>query len=132
MSSINKVILLGRVGKDPETRYLNNGDAITNLNLATSEDWKDKNGEKQSKTEWHRIVFYKKLAEIAGEYIKKGSLVYIEGRIETNSWKDKNCAERETKNIIAEKMKMLSKANNDSGSRNSSEYKSDEDADIPF
>ena len=71
MSSVNKVILLGRVGKDPETRYLNNGDAVTNLNLATSEEWKDKNGEKQSKTEWHRIVFYKKLAEIAGEYIKK-------------------------------------------------------------
>ncbi len=132
MSSVNKVILLGRVGKDPETRYLNNGDAVTNLNLATSEEWKDKNGEKQSKTEWHRIVFYKKLAEIAGEYIKKGSLVYIEGRIETNSWKDKNGVERETKNIIAEKMKMVGGNRSNSNQSSREDFNEESSENIPF
>ena len=83
MASVNKVILIGNLGKDPETRYMPNGDAVTNITLATTETWKDKNGEKQEKTEWHRVTFYRKLAEIAGEYLKKGRFVYVEVRLET-------------------------------------------------
>jgi single-strand DNA-binding protein len=84
--SVNKVILIGRLGKDPETRYMPNGEAVTNAALATSENWKDKSGEKQEKTEWHNLVFYRRLAEIAGEYLKKGSQVYIEGKLQTRKW----------------------------------------------
>ena len=107
MASVNKVILIGNLGKDPETRYMPNGDAVTNITLATTETWKDKNGEKQEKTEWHRITFYRKLAEIAGEYLKKGRPVYVEGRLETRKWTDKAGVERYTTDIIASDMKML-------------------------
>lgn len=107
MASVNKVILIGNLGKDPETRYMSNGDAVTNITLATTDTWKDKNGEKQEKTEWHSIVFYRKLAEIAGEYLKKGRSVYIEGRLETRKWTDKQGIERYTTQIIADDMKML-------------------------
>lgn len=107
MASVNKVILIGNLGKDPETRYMPNGDAVTNITLATTETWKDKNGEKQEKTEWHRVTFYRKLAEIAGEYLKKGRPVYVEGRLETRKWTDKAGAERYTTEIIANDMKML-------------------------
>ncbi len=107
MASINKVILIGNLGKDPETRYMPNGDAVTNITLATTETWKDKNGEKQEKTEWHRVTFYRKLAEIAGEYLKKGRPVYVEGRLETRKWTDKAGVERYTTDIIASDMKML-------------------------
>lgn len=107
MASVNKVILIGNLGKDPETRYMSNGDAVTNITLATTDNWKDKNGEKQEKTEWHRITFYRKLAEIAGEYLKKGKSVYIEGRLETRKWTDKQGVERYTTDIIANDMKML-------------------------
>ena len=107
MASINKVILIGNLGKDPETRYMPNGDAVTNITLATTETWKDKTGEKQEKTEWHRITFYRKLAEIAGQYLKKGRSVYIEGRLETRKWTDKAGADRYTTEIIANDMKML-------------------------
>lgn len=107
MASVNKVILVGRLGKDPETRYMPNGDAVTNVTLATSENWKDKNGEKQEKTEWHRVTFYRKLAEIAGEYLKKGSMVYVEGRLETRKWTDKAGVEKYTTEIIANEMQML-------------------------
>lgn len=107
MASINKVILIGNLGKDPETRYMPNGDAVTNITLATTETWKDKNGEKQEKTEWHRVTFYRKLAEIAGEYLKKGRPVYVEGRLETRKWTDKAGVERYTTEIIASDMKML-------------------------
>lgn len=107
MASVNKVILIGNLGKDPETRYMSNGDAVTNITLATTDTWKDKNGEKQEKTEWHRVTFYRKLAEIAGEYLKKGKPVYIEGRLETRKWTDKNGVERYTTDIIANDMKML-------------------------
>ncbi|MDQ3185444.1 MAG: single-stranded DNA-binding protein [Pseudomonadota bacterium] len=107
MASVNKVILIGNLGKDPETRYMPNGDAVTNITLATTEAWKDKNGEKQEKTEWHRVTFYRKLAEIAGEYLKKGRPVYVEGRLETRKWTDKAGAERYTTEIIASDMKML-------------------------
>lgn len=105
--SVNKVILIGRLGADPETRYMQNGDAVTNINLATTETWKNQNGEKQEKTEWHRVTFYRNLAEIAGEYLKKGKQAYIEGKLETRKWTDKNGIERYTTGIIAEKMKML-------------------------
>ncbi|WP_293005486.1 single-stranded DNA-binding protein [Nitrosomonas sp.] len=107
MASVNKVILIGNLGKDPETRYMSNGDAVTNITLATTDIWKDKNGEKQEKTEWHRVTFYRKLAEIAGEYLKKGRSVYIEGRLETRKWTDKNGVERYTTDIVASDMKML-------------------------
>lgn len=107
MASVNKVILIGNLGKDPETRYMPNGDAVTNITVATTETWKDKNGEKQEKTEWHRVTFYRKLAEIAGEYLKKGRPVYVEGRLETRKWTDKSGVERYTTDIIATDMKML-------------------------
>ena len=107
MASVNKVILIGNLGKDPETRYMPNGDAVTNITLATTETWKDKNGEKQEKTEWHRVTFYRKLAEIAGEYLKKGRPVYVEGRLETRKWTDKAGVERYTTDVIASDMKML-------------------------
>ncbi|MBI0413265.1 MAG: Single-stranded DNA-binding protein [Nitrosomonadaceae bacterium] len=107
MASVNKVILIGNLGKDPETRYMPNGEAVTNITLATTETWKDKSGEKQEKTEWHRVTFYRKLAEIAGEYLKKGRPVYVEGRLETRKWTDKAGAERYTTEIIASDMKML-------------------------
>ncbi len=107
MASVNKVILIGNLGRDPETRYMSNGDAVTNIALATTEVWKDKSGEKQEKTEWHRVTFYRKLAEIAGEYLKKGRSVYVEGRLETRKWTDKNGVDRYTTEIIATDMKML-------------------------
>lgn len=107
MASVNKVIILGYVCQDPSTRYMSNGEAVTNISVATSESWKDKSGEKQEKTEFHRVTFYRKLAEIAGEYLKKSSLVYIEGRLETRKWSDKQGIERYTTEIIAEEMKML-------------------------
>jgi len=108
MASVNKVILVGRLGKDPEVRYMPNGEAVANATLATSETWKDKSGEKQEKTEWHRVTFYRKLAEIVGEYLKKGSMVYVEGRLETRKWTDKEGKERYTTEIIANEMQMLS------------------------
>ena len=105
--SVNKVILVGRLGKDPETRYMTNGEAVTNVTLATSENWKDKSGEKQEKTEWHNLVFYRRLAEIAGEYLKKGSQVYVEGKIQTRKWQDKEGKDRYTTEIIVNEMQML-------------------------
>ncbi|MCC6533842.1 MAG: single-stranded DNA-binding protein [Burkholderiales bacterium] len=108
MASVNKVILIGNLGRDPETRFMPNGEAVTNVTLATSETWKDRtSGERQEKTEWHRVTFYRRLAEIAGEYLKKGSQVYIEGRLETRKWTDKEGKDRYTTEIIASEMKML-------------------------
>jgi len=105
--SVNKVILVGRLGKDPETRYMTNGEAVTNATLATSENWKDKSGEKQEKTEWHNLVFYRRLAEIAGEYLKKGSQIYVEGKIQTRKWQTKEGQDRYTTEIIVNEMQML-------------------------
>ncbi len=106
--SVNKVILVGRLGMDPETRYMTCGEAVTNVTLATSENWKDKNGEKQEKTEWHNLVFYRRLAEIAGEYLKKGSQIYVEGKIQTRKWQDKESGkDRYTTEIIVNEMQML-------------------------
>ncbi|MFA6970648.1 MAG: single-stranded DNA-binding protein [Gallionella sp.] len=105
--SVNKVILIGRLGKDPETRYMPNGEAVTNATLATSENWKDKSGVKQEKTEWHNLVFYRRLAEVAGEYLKKGSMIYVEGKLQTRKWQDKEGKDRYTTDIIVNEMTML-------------------------
>jgi len=108
MSGINKVILIGNLGKDPEVRYSPSGGAIANLTLATSESWKDKNtGDKVEKTEWHRIVAFKRTAEIMGEYLKKGSKVYIEGKLQTRKWQDKEGKDRYTTEVVAKDMQML-------------------------
>src|SRR5690349_10028416 len=108
MASVNKVILVGNLGRDPDTRYMPDGAAITNASVATSFQWNDKaSGEKKEETEWHRVVFRQKLAEIAGEYLKKGSQVYIEGRLRTRKWQDKDGQEKYTTEIIAERMQML-------------------------
>ena len=105
---INKVILIGNVGQDPETRYMPNGKAVTNLRVATSESWKDKQtGEQREQTEWHTIVMYDRLAEIAAEYLKKGSQVYIEGKLRTRKWQDKEGRDRYTTEIQANEMQML-------------------------
>lgn len=114
--SVNKVILIGRLGKDPETRYMTSGEAVTNVSLATSENYKDKNGEKQERTEWHNLVFYRRLAEIAGEYLKKGSQVYVEGRIQTRKWQDKEGKDRYTTEIIVNEMTMLGGKSSGGGS----------------
>ena len=107
MASVNKVILIGNLGRDPETRFMPSGDAICNVSIATTENWKDKNGEKQEKTEWHRVAFFGKLAEIAGEYLKKGSQVYVEGRLQTRKWQDKDGQDKYTTEIVANAMQML-------------------------
>ncbi len=117
MASVNKVTLIGNLGRDPETRYSPDGAAITNVTIATSRQWKDKtSGEKKEETEWHRVVFYQRLAEIAGEYLKKGSSVYIEGRLQTRKWQDKEGQERYTTEIIANEMTMLGKREGMGGS----------------
>lgn len=105
---INKVILIGNLGQDPETRFMPSGGAVTNCTLATSDTWKDKNsGQMQERTEWHRVVFFNRLAEIAGEYLKKGSKVYVEGRLQTRKWQDNNGQDRYTTEIVANEMQML-------------------------
>jgi len=108
MASVNKVILIGNLGRDPEVRYTPSGAAICNVTIATSRNWKAKDsGEKMEETEWHRIVFYDRLAEIAGEYLKKGRPVYVEGRLKTRKWQDKDGVEKYTTEIIAEQMQLL-------------------------
>lgn len=105
---INKVILVGNLGKDPEMRYMPNGGAVCNITVATSESWKDKNtGETQEKTEWHRVVMFRRLGEIAGEYLKKGSKVYIEGKLQTRKWQDQQGQDRYTTEIVGDQMQML-------------------------
>ena len=105
--SVNKVILVGNCCKDPETRYMTNGEAVTNATLATSENWKDKSGEKQEKTEWHNLVFYRRLAEVAGKYLKKGSMIYVEGKLATRKWQDKEGKDRYTTEIIVNELQMI-------------------------
>lgn len=108
MASVNKVILVGNLGANPDVRYMPNGDAVANISVATTESWKDKaSGEKKSITEWHRVIFYRRLAEIVGEYLKKGSSIYVEGRIRTRKWKDREGQERYTTEIEATEMQML-------------------------
>lgn len=143
--SVNKVILLGRLGKDPETRYMTNGEAVTNFSLATSESWKDKAGVKQEKTEWHNCVAYKRLAEVIGEYVKKGSQLYVEGKLTTRKWQDKEGKDRYTTEVIVNEMTMLDGKNVQADAPAKPEHKADEknevkvsnafdnfDDDIPF
>src|SRR3569623_303277 len=108
MRGINKVIILGTCGKDPETRYLPSGGAVTNISIATSEQWKDKQtGDKNERTEWHNVVFFNRLGEIAGQYLKKGAKVYVEGSLRTRKWQDKNGQDRYTTEIVAAEMQLL-------------------------
>ncbi|MDD2833414.1 MAG: single-stranded DNA-binding protein [Methylotenera sp.] len=107
MASVNKVILVGNLGRDPEVRFMPNGEAVCNFSIATADSWKDKAGVKQERTEWHNIVMYRKLAEIAGEYLKKGRPVYIEGRLQTKKWQTKEGQDRYTTEIVADQMQML-------------------------
>ena len=157
MPSVNKVILMGNLGRDPEVRFMPNGDAVCNFSIATTDSWKDKAGERQEKTEWHNIVMYRRLAEIAGEYLKKGRPVYLEGRLQTRKWQTKEGQDRYTTEVIADSMQMLGgrdgapaqesqpssqpeardefdqtpSRNNQSNSSNSSSFDEFED-DIPF
>ena len=115
MASVNKVILLGNLGRDPETRYTTGGDAVTNLNIATSEQWKDKSGEKQERTEWHRVVLFGRQAEVAGEYLKKGRSVYIEGRLQTRKYTDTDGVEKYSTEIVADRMQLIGGAREGGG-----------------
>ena len=120
--SVNKAILIGRLGRDPEVRHMPNGEAVCNFSIATSETWKDQHGQKQERTEWHAITLYRRMAEVAGQYLKKGSQVYIEGRIQSRKYTDKNGIERTAYEIIGNEMKMLGgKAEGTSESTNTAE-----------
>ena len=104
---VNKVILVGNLGNDPEVRYMPNGNAVANLSIATSESWKDQQGQPQERTEWHKVTMYRRLAEIAGEYLKKGSQIYLEGKLQTRKWQDQSGNDRYTTEVIADQMQML-------------------------
>ena len=139
MASINKVILLGNLGADPEIRYTAGGDAVATISVATSSSWNDKqSGEKREKTEWHRVVFFRRLAEVVGEYLKKGSSIYVEGQLQTNSYEDKNTGEKKfSTQIVAREMQMLGSRNSMDGQQDSyPEMQSQEppvfDDEIPF
>lgn len=108
MGSMNRAILIGRVGKDPEIRYTQTGDAVASASLATSETWKDKAGDKQEKTEWHRLVFWRRTAEVVGEYVKKGDMIAVEGKLTTRKWQDKDGNDRYTTEIVCDKLVILS------------------------
>jgi single-strand DNA-binding protein len=107
MASVNKVILIGNLGRDPELRYMPSGDAIANLRIATTDTWKDKNGDKQEATEWHSVVFFGKQAEVCGQYLKKGSQIYVEGSLRTRKWQDKEGNDRYTTEVRGDRMQML-------------------------
>ena len=122
---VNKVILVGNLGNDPEVRYANNGAAIANLSIATSESWKDKNtGEQQEKTEWHRVVMFNRLGEIAGEYLRKGSKIYIEGKLQTRKWQDQSGQDRYSTEIVASEMQMLDSRGDNMGQGGGGGYQS--------
>jgi len=110
MAGVNKVILVGRLGRDPEVRYTPSGTAVANFSIATSEQWTNKDGEKQERTEWHKIVAWRRLGEICGEYLHKGSQIYIEGRLQTRDWEDRDGNKRYTTEVIAQNMQMLGSA----------------------
>jgi hypothetical protein len=132
---LNKVILIGRLGKDPEVRHMPNGEAVCNFSVATSESWKDSNGQKQERSEWYNITMYRRLAEIAGQYLKKGSQVYLEGRIQSRKYTDKNGIERTAYDIIANNMKMLggnSQATQEQPKQVPAAPVEDIDDDVPF
>ena len=140
-SGLNKAILIGNLGKDPEVRYTPSGVAVANFSIATSETWTNKEGQKETRTEWHRVVAFARLAEICGEYLSKGKQVYIEGRIQTRDWEDQNGVKRYTTEIVANQMQMLGARDNAGGARPESppvaEYpgapaSGPDDDDIPF
>jgi single-strand DNA-binding protein len=132
---VNRVILVGRLGADPEVRYTQDGTMVTTFRMATDEQWKDKSGNREQRTEWHRVVTYRKLAEICGEYLAKGSMVFIEGRIQTRSWTDKEGNKRFSTEIIAQNMKMLDRKGKE-GAEPQPEFNAAEphapDDDVPF
>lgn len=132
--SVNKVVLIGRLGKDPEVRIMPNGESVANVTLATSENWKDKSGVKQEKTEWHNLVFYRRTAEVAGEYLKKGSQIYIEGKLQTRKWQTKEGQDRYSTEIIVHEMQMLGgkAASQPNQFAPQTAPKKDDDFDIPF
>lgn len=136
MSGVNKVIIVGFLGSNPEMRSMPNGDAVTNVSIATSETWIDKNsGEKKEKTEWHRVIFFRRQAEIAAQYLKKGSLVYIEGQISTRKWQDKNGQDHYTTEIFGSDLKMLNTKDNNQDSQpkpQKTEVLPDDPDNIPF
>lgn len=136
MSGVNKVILLGNLGKDPEVRYLDNGVAVANFSLATSENYKNKQGERVSQTEWHNVVFWRGLAEVAEKYLKKGDSIYLEGKIRTRKWEDKEGNTRYSTEVLADNMTMLGKKNSqvsDSQELTSNEKSvSNDEDDLPF
>ena len=115
-NSLNKVILIGNLGQDPEARFTPQGTAVTSLSVATNESWKDQSGEKQDRTEWHRVVMYGRMAETASEYMKKGQMVYVEGRLHTREWEDKNQIKRRTTEISCDNFTMLGKRSDNTGS----------------
>ena len=130
-SSVNKVILVGNLGQDPESRFTPQGTAVTNLSIATNESWKDQNGDIQERTEWHRVVMYGRMAETAVEYMKKGQMVYVEGRLNTREWEDQNQVKRKTTEIRCDNFTMLGRRGNGSPQENSS-TKENVDDDLPF
>lgn len=139
--SVNKVILIGNLGQDPEIKYMSNGGAVCNISVATSERWKDKqSGDQQERTEWHKVSMFRKLAEITGEYCKKGSKVYIEGKLQTRKWQDKNGEDRYTTEIIADQMQMLDSRSDSQGGQGSASKTAERvslstgefDDDVPF
>lgn len=138
MRGVNKVIAIGNITKDPEVRYMSNGEAVANFSLACNESWKGKDGKRQEHTEFLNIVMYRKLAEIAGQYLKKGSAVYIEGKLQTRKWQDKDGKDRYTTEIIADEMKMLGgggekpQENTEKTGRQQHYEKADFDDDLPF
>ncbi|MDT0595661.1 single-stranded DNA-binding protein [Glaciecola petra] len=119
---VNKVIIVGNLGNDPEVRYMPNGNAVANLSIATSESWKDQQGQQQERTEWHRVTMYRRLAEIAGEYLKKGSQVFIEGKLQTRKWQDQQGNDRYTTEIIADNMQMMGGRNDSQGQNGQGNY----------
>tara|TARA_A100001035_G_C27731044_1_gene476760 strand:- start:26 stop:466 length:441 start_codon:yes stop_codon:yes gene_type:complete len=143
-SSVNKVILVGNLGQDPESRFMTNGTAVTNLSIATNESWKDQNGETQDRTEWHRVVMYGRMAETAVEYMRKGQMVYVEGRLNTREWEDQNQIKRKTTEIRCDNFTMLGRRGDSTGSMGNPATKNpesqgtvpsesiNEDDDLPF
>ena len=131
-SGVNKAILVGHLGQDPEIRYSKNNTAVVNVSIATTEVWKNKEGLKEEKTEWHKVVFFGKLGEVVGEYLLKGSLIYVEGKIETQKWQDKEGNDKYTTQIIARDMKMLGGKNGESAQKQNSGFESYDYGDTPF
>ena len=132
-NSVNKVILVGNLGQDPEGRFTPQGTAVTNLSIATNESWKNQNGEFQDKTEWHRVVMYGKMAETATEYMRKGMMVYVEGRLQTREWEDQNQNKRRTTEVMCDNFTMLGRRGDSASPSSSPSKKSDDDDDdLPF